>query len=268
VRSRFLSSIAAALALSLAVPARADERARTRFLSATPDAPAFSLAWQGALRGTLGAEIPLVEEPRAFVLLLVPFVELQNTGGDSSPLPNRFWRGRLSIESWWSVRRDWTIGVSVEHESNHATSRWGSTAASLQTNDVAFRTAWSFPPRSAAVAIGTDLRFLVWSCTNIDNPCEDYRGSTSFAPTAWAVVEVLAWRLGPWAPFASVDASMLAPHGYVLRERRIVLQAGVAKQSGLGNWKLFGFAFAGNEVGIERGTNVERLGFGLSWAPR
>lgn len=231
----------------------------------------FGLAWRGALRGTLGADVPIVASRNSIVpsFVLVPFVELHNDRGSDSPLPNQSWRGRLALEAWWSGRSA-GFGVGVEHESDHATSHAGAVRDFLELNDVALRALWTMPIGHAALTLGADARVYVFSCSRLGSGCEDFAGSMSFGATTSAVLDFGGARAAAgWHPFASVDASGITGAAQLVRERRIVAHVGAwSSTARAGTWALFVIGFAGNDVGIGRADSVAQIGVGASWTPR
>jgi hypothetical protein len=264
----------------LAARARADEASAMNgssdglLLSASPDAPTTGLAWRGALRGTLGLEVPVVQNAQegGFNIHIAPLVELHNDRGSTQPLPNENWRGRLAIEASWMSVSDpelarWiAFGAGVEHESDHATARLGAPLTSLQLNDFFARTFGGSRLGKATVTGSLKAQGLVISCTRLDALCEDFRGSASFGAAVDGMVSGGRW-LGDFRPFASLHGSWVAPHRSLIEEKRLVIHLGFWERAPTGLWQFFALGFLGNDVGIGRAEEDAQLGIGVRWAP-
>lgn len=278
----------AALACSMCVPASADEvsatevaEARTyepqsQWLSASPDAPQMAFFWSGHLRARLSARIPLLgglQEPGFWVALL-PLVELQNQDGSDQALPNENWRGRASLQGGWTWGENvaeprYTLGLAVEHESDHATDREGAPGVSLQLNDLALLGSVQRPRPRLVVRLDLEAVAYVISCTNIEATCRDFEGSASFGGGADLALDAGGAEpvRGKWYVFGSVHGGGIVPNGDVIRELRTALNFGVWTRTRFGLWQIYALGFFGNEVGIDRGDTVVQGGVGVRWVP-
>jgi len=249
---------------------------QSQWLSASPDAPQIAFFWSGHLRGKVSARIPFIgglQEP-GFSMALLPLVELQNQDGSDQPLPNESWRGRLSLQGAWTwgehpdAPRS-SLGLAVEHESDHATAAAEAPENSLQLNDVAVLGAVQIPKPRLIIRIDTQAVAYVFSCTNIDADCKDFAGSTSFGGLMDLILDAGGARphRGKWYAFGSLHGAAIVPNGDMIRELRTTLNAGVWTRSRLGMWQFYALGFFGNEVGIDRGNTVTQGGIGVRWVP-
>ncbi|MFC1641219.1 hypothetical protein ACFL5O_00825 [Myxococcota bacterium] len=247
---------------------------QARKLTASTEAPLFGLEWRDAARGRLGTEIPLWGQRVVcpFTVQWVPLLELHNEPHPPSVVPHESWRARLNLEAWWRVRSrprmTSELGLALEHESDHATSRHGSAAWFLSLNDLALRSAHTWILSWTALTLGTDARLYLETCTQ-PGSCEGLSGKTTVggALSLSADFGAVAQWYG-WSPFLAMEVAVLAAHKTVHSERRWVAHSGVwrlTRTAGL--WQLFLLGFVGHDVGIYRGRQVRQVGAGLRWAP-
>lgn len=249
---------------------------QSQWLSASPDAPQIAFFWSGHLRGRLSARIPFIgglQEP-GFSMALLPLIELQNQDGSGQALPNENWRGRLSLQGAWTWGENpraprFSLGLAIEHESDHATARSEAQDGSLQLNDVALLGAVQVPKRRLIIRIDAQAVPYVFSCTDIQATCGDFEGSTTFGGIVDLMLDAGGAEpvRGKWYMFGSVHGAGIVPNGDMIRELRTSLNFGVWSRSRLGMWQFYALGFFGNEVGIDRGSTVVQYGVGARWVP-
>jgi hypothetical protein len=254
----------------------ASEQQRAPALDASPDRPAFGIEYRGALRATVGAEMPIWghRANQEWAVLVLPLIELHNEPDPDSFVPNEYWRARIGLETWWTPWRraadSFAVGLAVEHESDHSTARVDSTWGFTSLNDLALRTLTIITLGPADLALGAQLAVLFASCTRDPRECRSFAGATTLGAGASVVADFArSVGLAGVGPFLACSASGVVEAGEVASEKRLAVHAGVALEGPHGGlWQLFGLLFVGNDVGIHRATNLRKdLGVGLRWSP-
>jgi hypothetical protein len=260
---------------ALGLPARADELAEARRLSASPDHPVFSLGWRSHLHATVGAELSVfgADEP-GFFLRVPAMVELHNVVDNAAP--NNLWRGLLGVELGHRFAR-WSVALLIQHESDHETADLArhvpsnaAPAGFYQLNSVGMRADWPLALANERVVASATARLHVFSCTIGVARCADGVGSRAFEAAA-----DLVWSGRPGAaasgtiePLIAFHADWLVPAGLVRDEHRFILDAGAClRTKGRGMIELVATGWLGSEVGYIREQRVRNLGVALRWTP-
>ena len=266
---------------SVVVHAQTDEpeealAPQSQWLSASPDAPQMAFFWSGHLRARLSARIPFIgglQEP-GFSMALLPLIELQNQDGSDQALPNENWRGRLSLQGAWTwgeyaTAPRFSLGVGIEHESDHATARSDAPEVSLQLNDIPLLGAVQIPKPRLIIRMDMQAVTYVFSCTSLEAACHDFEGSTTFGGIVDLMLDSGGAQpmRGKWYMFGSAHGAGIVPHGDMVRELRTSLNFGVWTRSRLGMWQFYALGFFGNDVGMDRGNTVTQYGAGARWVP-
>lgn len=248
-------------------------------IGASPDTPAFGFLWRRAPRVTLAASIPLAGAPPSATLgfRLIPFVELHNNPGSTTPVPNENWRGRVSVEGWkvWRTgsspeETPWLrISASLDHESDHGTIRFDSPPPQFAfhtLNDLALRMeASALEIGPIITSIRLDSRLYYFSCTQPGVDCIAHLGSTSYGGEL-DFTSQLRLKEG-WSAFWSASLSWILAHQELLQELRLVSHLGLWKRGPSGMWQFFVLGFVGNDVGVNRDVSYQQIGIGIRWVP-
>ena len=249
------------------------ELADARAVSASPNVPVFAYEWRGALRGTLGAELPIRFGASPFAIVVAPFVDLHQREGSFSALPHDYWRGRLAIDVRWTAPIDgssqFSAAIAFEHESDHPTALVGAQPQFLELNDVAVRVRWAVVALGVTWIVGGDAALLVRSCTRLESSCQGIArgGSTSAGAEATLTVMPESRVVDRIAPYASIAASAILARDEVGAEARLVGHVGASLATERdGIWAIYLLGWIGNEVGIPRENKVIRLGIGARWS--
>jgi len=241
-------------------------------LGADPNAAGLRFAWRGGTRGALGLTVPLARQDAggAFSLTLDPLIELHEPRGSDQPLPSQFWRGRLALSGargFGDASRRLRLSLALEHESDHETAHEYSRPGFLALNDIALGAGMLTRLAELEFASALALRLLVASCTTRQVRCADFEGSTALAGGAQLVV---GWRrplpLG-LSPFVALAADAVISNDLVHNERRVLIRVGLRRSVASGALTLYGLAWFGNDVGIERERRIDQLGAGIGWTP-
>lgn len=257
----------------------AQAQSDARVLSASPDAPTLALAWRGALRGTVGARIPIVA-PLAgtgFLLQLPALIELHNND-TSQPVPWQYWRGRLALEAIY--RADVRLGaipaalsgsLALEHESDHES--FGSGAAwarFVYLNSVAVRGDLTLALGLHSLTFAAIARAHVLTCTRNADECGRLGGGVGDATFESQFDVVFDGTIVPNRPyrlFVALHGAWLARNARAATERRLSLDAGfTVRATDRGMFQLYLSGFVGNDVGLFRGgADVAQFGAGFRW---
>ncbi len=242
-----------------------------RVLSADPNVAAFGLYFRGAMRASVGAELPFVASDRGegFGVAVTPYVELHEPPDSDQLLPSQFWRARLSIEAshrWRSGRHGFRVAGAVEHESDHETAHEFARPGFLALNDIAARARWTLDLGSLRFDAGAEAALYAFSCTELAADCREFEGATTAGGALDVVMSGPPLPIVILRPFGSVALSGILSHDEVRGERRVVLRAGLFHPLGAGVFSLYILGFFGNDVGRTRGQDLSQFGFGASWA--
>gem|GEM_PF-2011665 len=274
-------AVAALLASGLvcASPARGGAPAaaleRVHHLDPSPESPRFGAEWRGAARARAGAALPLLGRRGAapLSLRLPPLLELHNAPHPDSALPNESWRGRLGLEAWWRAlaapRRRHEVGLALEHESDHDSSRVDSLPWFLSLNDLALMSAHAVELGGVALGLRTSTRYYLLTCTRMgacDEPTDGQSSVGGALSLTADLTDLVGWRRG--GPFAAVELAALAPRVHVHAEQRVVAHLGLLREGRqTGRFQLYALAIQGNDVGLRRYREVHQVGLGVRWAP-
>lgn len=240
-------------------------------LTADPNGADYSFEWRGAVRGKFSDQFDMVgrEDRKGYGIALVPLFELHEPRKSQNPLPNQFWRARVSIHQsygWSNTTYRFRVGLLLTHESDHETAHEYSRPGYLSLNDVALRaqllgrsTNWAW-----YALVDAELYFL--SCTRPDRICENFRGDATVGGQLQAGVTWPLLKLWRFAPFVAVAASGIVPRGRMIAERRLLGRIGMHTHLGDSLLSVFVLGSLGNDVGVVRNRKVNVVGAGVAFA--
>lgn len=260
------------LAFTAAEPAFAESD--LSLAEANPENPVIGTAYRGAVRARMGIRIPVLlpGSHDGWGLRMVPFIEIHNDPGSSQPLPSDNWRARARIVgSWERQYESWLssvwVGFGIEHESDHRTAPGDDGRNVLVLNDLLGSAGVSIAPRRGELWLRTEARAYFATCTAHQRDCFDSSRSSSFGSTYELVYRV--GRRGAGADafrfFTSIHGSFIVGRGEIIDERRAVAHLGTMARRETGLWQIYGIAWVGNDVGIDRQDRVYHAGAAFAW---
>ena len=262
------------LALSAAVPSVASSQSNARDLrrataiSADPNTPTFGLGWRNAVRGQLGATLPLWASPESegLVFALSPLIELHEPARSPQALPSQYWRARVTLSGAVVIVTDsaaYRIGLALEHESDHETAHAYSSPGFLALNAATLGALASFQAGDFALSVAPSARMYVASCTRERSACRNFQGAASAGGQLDLTLSAPGLDLWELVPFASASGFGVLPHAAIGGETHVEVHLGLAYEARFLLIQLFALGYFGNDVGITRMQRVTQFGGGL-----
>lgn len=241
--------------------------------TADTEALRFGAQYRGAARARFAQPLAFVSREKPFFVTLSPLVELHNDPGPDGFLPNENWRARIGLvggRRWAWNTGELAVGLAIEHESDHSTSRFDDDAQPwfLSLNDAAVEVALSETLEPLVVSFGLASRLYFATCTRLFTCERSFQGSTTWGTAANASLTTSEQKWG-FRPFVAVHGALIVGNGEAIFERRLVVHAGFWRQAGPLHWEIFGLGFFGNDTGFFRGRTVHQAGLGMRfWLAR